>query len=395
MKKLILLWLLLWPSIAFSQSAIIRAGSSGSSFDEAGNYTLTGTWDFSGATITYPADTITAAEIDETDAYAFSDAMFPDVAFASLPAAGTGTRFRRVTDCESTSECSVGSGSIAHLFFDDGTTWQCLTCTNSTPTLSSVMGAGNSYYSATSAGTGLQIGQSSSYMAIFDDVTLGPRAVCVISGVVNDCDKVFSLNSGYKLEVKDSSGNSVWRISESTGRVTYPTAAKAPLKSVFIPAQAMVGDGTNCPATPTAVTINSGPKIYTYICADSSSSILYSPAIHMPDSWDGGTVTATLSYIQTAADTGSMLSDIDMQCRGNGEVPSSTWGTAIAIDDAAVVGSNANDMATSAAVTPAGTCAGGDMLYVRWTFDTASTTASATLHFLGIKIEYSVSGNSD
>jgi hypothetical protein len=116
----------------------------------------------------------------------------------------------------------------------------------------------------------------------------------------------------------------------------------------------------------------------------------------MPDSWDGGTVTFAHSYIQTAADTGALNGDIAAQCRGNGEVPSSTWGTEIAIDDAAVVGSNSNDKTTSAAVTPAGTCAAGDMLYWRYQLDaTGTTTAVATLHHVGFMMEYVVTSLSD
>ena len=161
-----------------------------------------------------------------------------------------------------------------------------------------------------------------------------------------------------------------------------------PLKSGWIDATKLDGDGTNCPARPTAVTINSGPKLPTFICADSSSSILYG-SFRLPDDWDGGTLTFQHVYIQTAADTNALNGDVSAQCRGNGETVSSTWGTAIAIDDAAVTGSNANDMTTSAAVTPAGTCAAGDMLYFRYVLDaTGTTTATATLHHIGFYVKY-------
>ncbi len=157
--------------------------------------------------------------------------------------------------------------------------------------------------------------------------------------------------------------------------------------SVYWPAGAMVEDGSNC-ATPALVTINSGPKQWTVICTDNDSSTLDGHAT-MPDSWDGGTVTFELVYIQTAADTDALNSDIFAQCRGAGETPDTNWGGEVAIDDAAVTGSNANDHTTSAAVTPDGTCAGGDTLYWRWQMDaTGTTTAVATLHILGIKLEH-------
>ena len=159
------------------------------------------------------------------------------------------------------------------------------------------------------------------------------------------------------------------------------------VRSMWFGAAGFSVDGTQC-ATPAEVTINSGPKLYTTICADNDASTIYGSA-QMPDGWDGGTVTFAQVYVQTAANTSALNGDIAAQCRGNGETPSSTWGTEIAIDDAGVTGSNNNDITVSAAVTPAGTCAGGDMLYWRYQLDaTGTTTAVATLHTLGFKMEY-------
>lgn len=157
----------------------------------------------------------------------------------------------------------------------------------------------------------------------------------------------------------------------------------------YVPASAFVGDGTNCPSSASAVTINSGPKVYTMICGSSSNGDMDFDVV-MPMDWDGGTVIFEVSYTQTAANTSAMNSDIKAQCRAAGETPSSTWGTAIAIDDAAVTGSNAEDKTASAAVTPAGTCAAGDHLFVRYTLDvTGTTTTEASLNFYGVGVYYS------
>lgn len=162
-----------------------------------------------------------------------------------------------------------------------------------------------------------------------------------------------------------------------------------PLKSVWIGAGGLYGDSTQCPERPTAVTINSGPKIPTFICTDNNASRLTGMLL-MPNDWDGGTITLTHAYIQTAADTGALNGDAAAQCRGNGETVSSTWGTEVAIDDAAVTGSSKNDLTTSGDITPAGTCAAGDMLYFYYELDaTGTTTAVATLHHLGFRLTYS------
>jgi|GEM_PF-3186941 len=161
--------------------------------------------------------------------------------------------------------------------------------------------------------------------------------------------------------------------------------------SAFWSTGAMSADGTQC-AAPSEVTINSGPKQYTVLCADNDASTLYGHVV-MPDSWDAGTVTFELEYLQTAADTNVLNSDIACMCRGATEEVNNTWGTEVAIDDAAVSGSNKVDHTTSAAVTCNGTCAAGDSLWWRWQLDaTGTTTAVTTLHILGMKMEYTISG---
>lgn len=159
------------------------------------------------------------------------------------------------------------------------------------------------------------------------------------------------------------------------------------VQSMFWGAGAMSTDGTQC-ATPAEVTINSGPKLYSVICADNDASTMWGSTV-MPDGWDGGTVTFELAYVQTAADTSAMNADVAAACRGSGETINSTLGTEQALDDAAVSGSNIVDHVTSAAVTADGTCAAGDTLYWRVQLDaTGTTTAVATLNFLGVKMEY-------
>lgn len=157
----------------------------------------------------------------------------------------------------------------------------------------------------------------------------------------------------------------------------------------FIPAGALVGDGSNCPAAATAVTINGGPKVRTMICGSVANGDMDFGVV-MPMDWDGTALVFEVSYTQTAANTSAMNSDIKAQCRGTGETPSSTWGTSANIDDAAVTGSGAEDRTLSGAVTPAGTCGAGDHLYVRYTVDvTGTTTPEATLNFYGIGVYYS------
>ena len=258
--------------------------------------------------------------------------------------------------------------------------------TGQTVTLDNAFDNGSEINGATSA-TPAIIGNGTQKVEIFGDATMGGTIRPSPLG-----DSIWRCWTNYNCVIRDEEGAASMLIinpDAASPLLMYQfQSGYRPLKSVWIGAGNLYGDGTNCPERPTAVTINSGPKIPTFICADNNSSRL-TGALRMPGDWDGGTITLTHAYIQTADDTNALNGDVAAQCRGAGETVSSTWGSEVGIDDAAVSGSNINDLTTSAAVTPAGTCAAGDMLYFYYEVDaTGTTTAVATLHHLGFHLTY-------
>jgi len=261
-------------------------------------------------------------------------------------------------------------------------------------TLDTAFDRGKTIDGANSVANAVRIGDGPTPMCLFTDATAGP-----VVQPCTDANTATRILTNFTYSIFDVEGDAnMLTIDPDAASVnamyTFGSGYR-PLKSVPFSALNMTGDGTNCPANPTAVTINSGPKLFTFICGSGSNGDLDFDVV-MPDAWDGGTLTFELEFIQTAADTANVNSDIKAQCRGTGEVPSSTWGTAVAIDKTTISGSNTEEHVTSAAVTPAGTCAAGDHLYVRWTLDvTGTTTPEATLNILGVKMEYSTSSLSD
>lgn len=212
----------------------------------------------------------------------------------------------------------------------------------------------------------------------------------VNGGVEGDLDIKVKIDSGNKWTLYDGSDACIIQIEPGAAspylQFTF-CSGYYPYKSVWFGAEALSTDGTQC-AAPAEVTINSGPKRFTIICTKNDSSTIYG-SIKMPADYSGGTVFFTHVYLQTAADTNALNGDITAQCRGNGSTVNSTWGTEVPIDDAALTGSNKNDMTQSAAVTPNGTCTGAPMLYWRYQLDaTGTTTAVGTLHHLGFLMEY-------
>jgi hypothetical protein len=261
-----------------------------------------------------------------------------------------------------------------------------------TSTLDNIFDNGKTIDGANSLANAVRIGDGSTPICLYTDASLGPQ--------VRPCTDA---NTRTLIPT-----NFTWALYDEEGAVAIetvdPDAATTqgvwtynnykPLKSIWIPAGAMSTDGTNC-AAPAEVTINSGAKRWTIICLDNDSSTAYFE-VSMPDSWDGGTVTVMGSFIQTAADTSNMNADIALACRADGTTINNTWGTEVAMDTA-MTGSSAIDTITTGAVTPNGTCTGaGTLLQGRWQLDaTGTTTAVATLHLVGFKIEYSTKSRSD
>ena len=261
-------------------------------------------------------------------------------------------------------------------------------------TLTSVIGRGRTDTTATNTTTAVKIGDTNWQVSIHGDATDGIVMQCYNVGgaTYNECDHTENIATGYSKIIKGN-GTEFERLT-AAGAHSYSSTAK-PIRSIYFPAGALSTDGTQC-AAPAEVTINSGAKRWTIICADNDSSTIYGEA-EMPDAYDGGTVTFMGSFIQTAADTAVMNSDITAACRGTTTTINNTWGTEIAMDIAAMTGSSGINKVTSAAVTPNGTCTGGGkLLQFRWQLDAAgTTTAVATLHVVGFKMEYSVNSRSD
>jgi hypothetical protein len=233
---------------------------------------------------------------------------------------------------------------------------------------------------------------TSNYWALYHDVTDGLQLLCVVAGVQNDCNYIRKLAAGKEWGIQDASGGNVFRIVPSAGtpKGRYPFySGYYPLKSVYLNAQFWRGDGTNCPSTPTLVTISNMPE-YSYVCTENNSSRMRA-RLPMPPNWDGGAIYVQPHYSQTAADTGSVLLDVAAACRAFGTAFNGTYGTEANVDDSVLAGSGAIEATLSGAITPNGTCAPGDNVFIYVDVDATSnpTTAAATLNFLGGRVFWS------
>jgi hypothetical protein len=102
-------------------------------------------------------------------------------------------------------------------------------------------------------------------------------------------------------------------------------------------------------------------------------------------------VTFTLSLYHATTESITFAGDFSAQCRraGTTDVINSTYGTAVAAD-VSITTAHEIEEATTAAVTPNGTCAAEAWLQWRYVVDAANFSANAAnAKVLGVTMKYS------
>ncbi len=160
-------------------------------------------------------------------------------------------------------------------------------------------------------------------------------------------------------------------------------------------------------------TLNTGVALITagliepYITCTDSDAAGFHRSLIMPDNWDGGTLTFKVALTNVnAAPADNYEIDFSAECEANSEVIGTTISatgeqpatfdfdntgtctTACAQFDLAMV--------TTAAVTPNGTCAAGNLLRVQGQIDATATTTTqvADVKIISVRMEYSVTSRS-
>lgn len=241
---------------------------------------------------------------------------------------------------------------------------------------------------ANSLANALQIGDGVTNVCIYTDSTLGP----VIRPCTDSNTRTY-IWTNFTWSLFDIEGNSdILTVDPDAASITnvYTFASGyRPKKSIWFGAASLSVDGTNCATPAEATPVASGAKLFTILCADSDNSRMYG-SVTMPDGWDGGTLTFQALVVQTAADTNVIEYQVAAQCKGDTEslVATSSYGTEVVWTDT-MSGSGKANFSTSGAVTPSGTCAAGDFLAFYIDIGaTNTTTAMATAHIVGFKMEY-------
>jgi hypothetical protein len=170
-----------------------------------------------------------------------------------------------------------------------------------------------------------------------------------------------------------------------------------PVRSIPFASAGWNVDAVQCTKSTGKTILTNGPKADVVTCTDNDAASVFLPFVVMPDSYGGGTITIELTIESEAASpSGNFELDWECQCKGSGEAFVAYPGTGEQATTITVALQYASVMETTAALTPTGTCAAGDILACRGQVDATATTATvASIYLLAAKIEFTVATATD
>lgn len=114
----------------------------------------------------------------------------------------------------------------------------------------------------------------------------------------------------------------------------------------------------------------------------------------MPDNYDGGTLTMT-PYWTAASGSGTVAWACSMASRANDEAIDQAWGTAVTSTDTLLAAGDVHVGPTTTAITPAGTPAAGELMFVRIMRDVSEDSLGVDARLIAIRLEYTTSSYSE
>lgn len=294
--------------------------------------------------------------------------------------------------------CTPGTGPNAlYLDTDTGSLYYCSTAntftslgTSEQDTLDSTFDRGKVIDGANSLPNAVRIGDGTTSICLYTDATLGP-----VIKPCTDADTRTHIWTNFTWGLRDHEGDADMFIvdPDATDNARYAwQSGYRPIKTIPLLADMLYPRGSSTLVTDTALI--SGGQVDPYLTTTDSDSDGFYRKFRMPPDWDGGTVTATITVINTnATPANAFRVDVSGECWPAGTAVGttiSTTGEQSAIITFGSSGScggsacNQNDpaSATTAAITINGTPAGGN--YCGFQAQTNATGTTETVG--GIKI---------
>jgi hypothetical protein len=169
-----------------------------------------------------------------------------------------------------------------------------------------------------------------------------------------------------------------------------------PFRTIVIPAGAMSPTTTAGCADVATVEAGTNDVDYKVLDFDKATEENAFCVFAMPDSWDGGTITATFIWTSTVT-SGDVIWGIKGRAFANDDAIDQAYGTAVTVTDTAIASGDVHISSATGAMTFAGTPAGGQLVQIKVyrDADDGGDTADADARLIAVKIEYSVGQYSD
>lgn len=317
----------------------------------------------------------------------------------AFPASPTTGQLVVVTDDSAVGACDSTAGSAVTLCIWDGSNWIAVSGASTVYTLDTVFDNGKIIDGANSLANAVRIGDGTTPMCLFTDATLGPR----IKPCTDSNTRTY-IENGFTWCLYDIEGDACMLTVDPNAtdndKYTWESGYR-PIKTLSLGADALRAAGAASVVTDTALV--SGGLVWSYILTTDSNSDYFYWYGRMPPTWDGGTVTATVTVINVNATPANVYEvDVSGECYPAGTViPTtiSTTGEQAATITFGASGScggsacNQNDpaSATTAAITVNGTPAGGNVCGFQAQVDATATTETVSgVKVIGMDIHYKI-----
>lgn len=167
-------------------------------------------------------------------------------------------------------------------------------------------------------------------------------------------------------------------------------------KTIVLPSASMSPTTTSGCADIETVEAGTNDVDYKVLAFDASAEENAFVVFSMPDSWDGGTITA--QFIWTAASgSGDVIWAAKGRAFANDDAIDQAYGAAQAVTDTLIATGDVHISSATSAITLAGSPAGGQLVQLKIyrDADAGGDTFSADAQLIAVKIEYTTNSNTD
>lgn len=178
--------------------------------------------------------------------------------------------------------------------------------------------------------------------------------------------------------------------------VNIKTAGADPYRTIVLPAGSMSPTTTAGCASVATVESTTNKINYKVLDFDASTDENAFIVFSMPDSWDGGTITAKFIWT-TAASSGDVIWGIKGRSFANDDAIDQAYGTAQTVTDTFIAAGDIHITSATSAVTLAGSPAGGQLVQLKIyrDADAGGDTLNGDARLIAVQLEYAVAQYSD